>query len=59
MKKTKCPVCGASLKEVFAAIGRLGGQSKSDAKLAAARKNAKLGGRPKKKRDDDFDDDNA
>jgi hypothetical protein len=30
-----------------AALGRLGGQSKSPAKAAAARQNGKAGGRPK------------
>jgi hypothetical protein len=30
-------------------LGRLGGLAKSKAKTAAARRNAKLGGRPKKK----------
>jgi hypothetical protein len=30
------------------ALGKLGGQSKSPAKAEAARKNGKLGGRPKK-----------
>lgn len=30
-----------------AALGRLGGQVKSEAKTAAARENAKKGGRPK------------
>ena len=32
-----------------AALGRLGGRSKSAAKIAAARANGKLGGRPRKR----------
>lgn len=51
-KYLKCPQCGAPLHKIFAAIGRLGGQSKSEAKVAAARRNAKLGGRPKKEKID-------
>ena len=31
-------------------LGRLGGQSKSEAKRKASRENGKLGGRPKKKK---------
>ena len=37
-------------KQYLASIGRKGGQAKSRAKLAAARANGKLGGRPKTKR---------
>ena len=36
-------------KEAAAALGRLGGKAKSEAKTAAARKNAKKGGWPKGK----------
>ena len=37
-----------AIKTYLASIGRLGGKSKSAAKVAAARANAKRGGRPKK-----------
>jgi len=37
-----------NVKQYLAGIGRKGGQAKSRAKLAAARANGKLGGRPKK-----------
>jgi general stress protein YciG len=37
-----------AVKEYLASIGQKGGQSTSDAKTAAARKNGALGGRPKK-----------
>jgi hypothetical protein len=36
------------VKQYLADIGSKGGQSKSRAKLSAARANGKLGGRPKK-----------
>jgi general stress protein YciG len=35
------------VKQYLSKIGRKGGKSKSRAKLAAARENGKLGGRPK------------
>jgi hypothetical protein len=37
------------LSKIAALLGALGGASKSRAKAAAARKNGKLGGRPRKK----------
>jgi hypothetical protein len=37
-----------NVSQYLASIGRKGGKSKSAAKTAAARANAKLGGRPKK-----------
>ncbi|RXZ31044.1 DUF2442 domain-containing protein [Oxalobacteraceae bacterium CAVE-383] len=40
-----------SRRWMAAEIGKLGGKSSSAAKAAAARKNGKLGGRPKKPRD--------
>jgi len=43
------PVKGVSL--AAAAFGRLGGKSKSAAKVAAVRRNGRLGGRPKKPRE--------
>jgi len=43
------PVRGVSL--AAAALGRVGGKSRSPAKLAAVRRNGKLGGRPRKKPD--------
>jgi len=43
------PVRGrASVSQAAAALGRLGGRSKSPAKLAAQRKNAQKAGRPRK-----------
>lgn len=36
-----------AVKQYLSKIGRKGGKSKSRAKLAAARENGKLGGRPK------------
>jgi hypothetical protein len=36
-----------SVSQAAATLGRLGGQSRSQAKVAAARQNGKLGGRPK------------
>lgn len=39
-----------AISKYLAAIGRQGGQSKSQAKLAAVRANGKKGGRPKKKK---------
>ena len=36
------------ISEIAAALGRLGGSVKSKAKAAAARKNGKKGGRPRK-----------
>ena len=38
----------ALIKTVAAAFGRLGGQTITDAKSAAARRNGKKGGRPRK-----------
>lgn len=38
----------ASVEHAAAELGRKGGQSRSDAKLAAARSNGKKGGRPRK-----------
>jgi hypothetical protein len=38
------------ISKIAAALGKLGGSAKSKAKAAAARKNGKLGGRPRKKR---------
>jgi hypothetical protein len=38
-----------NVSQYLASIGRKGGKSNSAAKTAAARANAKLGGRPKKK----------
>jgi hypothetical protein len=43
------PQPASEVSRVAAALGKLGGQSKSPAKVAAAKRNAKLGGRPKKK----------
>jgi len=43
------PVKGVSL--AASAFGRLGGKSKSPAKLAAVRRNGRLGGRPRKVRE--------
>jgi len=43
------PVKGVSL--AASAFGRLGGKSKSPAKLAAVRRNGRLGGRPRKARE--------
>jgi len=40
-----------ALTQAFSAAGRRGGRSRSDAKIAAARANGRLGGRPRKKRD--------
>jgi len=37
-----------NIKKYLSEIGRKGGQTKSRAKLAAARENGKLGGRPRK-----------
>lgn len=37
------------LKSAAAILGRRGGQSRSEAKVAAVRENGKLGGRPRKK----------
>jgi hypothetical protein len=37
------------LKRYFRTIGRKGGQARSAIKTRAARRNAKLGGRPKKR----------
>ena len=37
-----------NVSKYLSSIGRKGGQAKSRAKLAAARANGKLGGRPKK-----------
>lgn len=39
------------IKEAAAVMGRKGGRVKSEAKTAAARENAKKGGRPKKATD--------
>jgi len=39
---------GATLSNAAAALGRLGGKSKSPAKVAAVRRNGRLGGRPRK-----------
>jgi hypothetical protein len=36
------------ISKIAAALGKLGGSVKSKAKAAAARKNGKLGGRPRK-----------
>jgi hypothetical protein len=40
-----------SRRWMAAQIGKLGGKASSEAKAAAARKNGKLGGRPKKPKD--------
>lgn len=40
------------IKQYLAAIGRKGGESKSEAKAAASRENGKKGGRPRKRRHD-------
>ncbi|HEY4316747.1 MAG TPA: DUF2442 domain-containing protein [Herbaspirillum sp.] len=40
-----------SRRWMAAEIGKLGGKASSEAKTAAARKNGKLGGRPKKQKD--------
>jgi hypothetical protein len=40
-----------NLSEAAAALGRKGGSAKTPAKKRTARKNGKLGGRPKKKID--------
>jgi len=47
-KPIPAPVKGVSL--AAAAFGRLGGKSKSPAKVAAVRRNGRLGGRPRKVR---------
>jgi hypothetical protein len=46
MMKTK-PTAPPAVRAFLAEIGRMGGKSKSPAKLAASAKNAKLGGWPK------------
>jgi len=38
----------AAARQAAAALGRIGGQAKSPAKLVAARRNGRLGGRPRK-----------
>lgn len=37
------------IKRVMGTWGRIGGKAKTPAKIAAVRKNGKLGGRPRKK----------
>jgi hypothetical protein len=48
------PILSAAERRAIAKIlgrrgGQIGGRSRSPAKIAAARRNAKLGGRPRKK----------
>lgn len=42
----------AAKNKAAAALGRLGGKAKTDAKAEAARANGRNGGRPKKKSDE-------
>ena len=52
--KCLCPECEKAWVDRSAAVtlGRLGGKARSPAKTAAARRNALLGGRPRKEKSD-------
>jgi len=45
----KCPICNSIFAASLAEIGREMGRSTSKSKAAAARRNGKKGGRPRKK----------
>ena len=50
--KIKCPHCKKTIEieDPAAALGRIGGQSTSEAKRKASAENGKKGGRPKTKK---------